>query len=285
MTWQNFAPLLLLSVLSGCPSEPPPLAREVTSGGATAALESTPQRAALSASASPSAAASPSALALLHLDSAPALTPPPPSPQPSSVSPPPRRACRVAALGDSLTDYRSGGGGYLRLLAARCPKSEFINYGKGGDMVNQMRRRFEAEIAQEPPERFTHLIVFGGVNDLYSDETAGRTNAKIQRDLLAIYERARARGWRVVALTVAPWGGFTRYFTPKRSTSTLELNAWIASAPVDAVVDAHALLACGDPERLCPEYAAPFKDGLHFGKKGHDVLGEALYEAEFASCL
>jgi lysophospholipase L1-like esterase len=190
----------------------------------------------------------------------------------------------VAALGDSLTDYRSGGGGYLRVLEKRCPESEFVNFGKGGDMVNQMRRRFEAEIASDPAARFTHLVVFGGVNDLYSDETAGRSNAKIERDLSAIYARAHSQGWRVVAVTVAPWGGFSRWFTPKRGAATKDLNAWIEAGPADAVVDAHALLSCGDADRLCPDYAAPFKDGLHFGKKGHEALGEALYRAEFARC-
>ncbi len=268
--------LLVVFSLGGCPSEPPPVAREVASGPTSPSTKSL------------HAPGPPSAPVLLHLDSD-AGTPetpngPAPSANSSAAAPVPPRPCRVAALGDSLTDYRSGGGGYLRVLEQRCPESEFVNFGKGGDMVNQMRRRFEAELANAPAARFTHLIVFGGVNDLYSDETAGRSNAKIERDLSAIYQRAHSHGWRVVAVTVAPWGGFTRYFTPKRGAATADLNAWIAAGPADAVVDAHSLLSCGDAELLCPAFAAPFKDGLHFGKKGHEILGEALYRAEFARC-
>jgi lysophospholipase L1-like esterase len=270
---RSLVPFVLLSALAlgGCPSEPPPVAREVASSPVSAAPLPPP-----------------SAPVLLHLEEDAGLTEPRNEPAPvasASGSPPiSPRICRVAALGDSLTDYRSGGGGYLRILEKRSPESEFVNFGKGGDMVNQMRKRFEAEIAGEPPARFTHLIVFGGVNDLYSDETAGRTNSRIERDLSAIYERAHARGWRVVAVTVAPWGGFARWFTPRRGAATKALNAWIANGPADAVVDAYALLSCGDPERLCPDYTPPFKDGLHFGKKGHEALGEALHRAEFERC-
>lgn len=276
---QTLVPLGLLAalLLGGCPSEPPPVAREAASGSAARPPEL------------PAPGPPPSAPVLLHLESDAAAPDAPAAPPPASASasapPPPRGPCRVAALGDSLTDYRSGGGGYLRWLERRCPESEFVNFGKGGDMVNQMRRRFEAEIATQPSGRFTHLVVFGGVNDLYSDETAGRSNAKIQRDLSAIYERARSRGVRVVAITVAPWGGFSRWYTQRRGAATEELNAWIKAGPADAVVDAYALLSCGDRERLCPEYAAPFKDGLHFGKKGQELLGEALYRAEFERCL
>lgn len=205
---------------------------------------------------------------------------------------PPPRVCTVAAIGDSLTDPKSNGGKYLEVLRKRSPQSRFDSYGKGGEMVNQMRRRFARDVLGEPPTpdkpAYTHVIVFGGVNDLYSDLTAGRTVEKITSDLSTMYATAKARGLRVVALTVAPWGGFKRYYNESRSKTTRELNAWIAAQPargaVDTVVDAHALLSCGDAERLCPEYEAPSRDGLHFGRKGHERLGEALHEAAFVEC-
>jgi lysophospholipase L1-like esterase len=154
-------------------------------------------------------------------------------------------------------------------------------------MVNQMRRQLDAMLADaEGP--FTHLVVFGGVNDLYSDETAGRTAAKIQADLGFLYAAGKTRGQRVVAITVAPWGGFEKYFNARRSAATLELNAWIlegrARGDVDVAVDAYTLLSCGDGERLCPRYTMAKDDGLHFGKLGHETLGKALYDAEFHAC-
>ncbi|HOU92016.1 MAG TPA: SGNH/GDSL hydrolase family protein [Polyangiaceae bacterium] len=190
----------------------------------------------------------------------------------------------VAALGDSLTDARSHGGAYLAPITERCPRSRVENHGKGADMVNQMRRRFLRDILPSATP-FTHLVVFGGVNDLYSDETAGRSPEKVARDLLDIFSQARQRGMRVVALTVAPWGGFKRYFNAKRAADTRRLNAWIreqfADGTVDHVVDAYALLSCGNPDYLCRDYSI---DGIHFNAKGHAVLGAALFDTAFTGC-
>jgi lysophospholipase L1-like esterase len=66
------------------------------------------------------------------------------------------------------------------------------------------------------------------------------------------------------------------------------LNRWILAQPaagtVDRAVDAFGLLSCGDPTKLCPEYAVPFHDGLHFGPKGHERLGRALFDEVFSGC-
>ena len=203
-------------------------------------------------------------------------------------TPAPKQPVIVAAMGDSLTDARSNGGKFLDLLRERCPRSRFDNYGKGGQMVNQMRRRFAGDLFGPGRPAYTHVIVFGGVNDLYSDLTAGRTPAKIEQDLTLMYQEARRHGARVVALTVAPWGGFTRYFNASRSAATLELNRWISAqrdaGAVDAVVDAYGLLSCGDPTRLCPRYTPPYTDGIHFGAEGHRRLGEALFDQVFSGC-
>jgi lysophospholipase L1-like esterase len=201
---------------------------------------------------------------------------------------PPKTPVVVAAMGDSLTDARSHGGKFLDLLRQRCPRSQFDNYGKGGQMVNQMRHRFDDDVFGPGKPAYTHVIVFGGVNDLYSDLTAGRTPALIERDLATMYDHAHRHGAKVVAVTVSPWGGFSRYFNASRSAATLELNRWILAqrdaGAVDAVIDAYALLSCGEPTVLCPAFTAPFKDGLHFGREGHAKLGEALFAQVFAGC-
>ena len=193
----------------------------------------------------------------------------------------------MAAIGDSLTDPRSHGGGYLDYLKTRCPTLEVDNFGKGATMVNQMRRSFDAQVAGSG-KQYTHLVIFGGVNDLYSDLTAFRTPEKIEADLSYMYDWGHAHGVRVVALTVAPWGGFKRYFNPSRAHATRELNSWIRAQPahgqVSHVVDAYALLSCGDPDSLCERFFKPFKDGIHFGPEGHQILGQALFRSAFADC-
>jgi lysophospholipase L1-like esterase len=200
----------------------------------------------------------------------------------------PARALHVVVLGDSLSDPRVHGGRYLTKLLQACPNARLDNLAKGGFMVNQMRRRFENEVLPLLPGDYTHVVVFGGVNDLYSDETAGRTVSKISADLTRIYRAAKAQGLVVIAITVSPWGGFSKWYNERRARATLELNAWIAQQQreglVDHIVDAHGLLSCGDPERLCPEYEPPFHDGIHFGRLGQDRLGQVLLETAFAGC-
>ncbi|HYQ17125.1 MAG TPA: hypothetical protein VEQ58_15240, partial [Polyangiaceae bacterium] len=87
----------------------------------------------------------------------------------ASVAPshPPRAITQVLVLGDSLTDEKVGGGGFVRILRERCSGATFDNRAKGGFMVNQIRKRLETEVLPEG-NRYSHAIVFGGVNDLYS---------------------------------------------------------------------------------------------------------------------
>ena len=189
----------------------------------------------------------------------------------------------MLVLGDSLSDEKVGGGGFVQILRQRCAGATFDNQAKGGFMVNQIRRRLESEVLPSG-QRYSHAIVFGGVNDLYSDQSAGRTLAKIEGDLARIYELLGARGTEIVAVTVTPWGDFKRWFTPVRGQNTLTLNGWILSRSDVRPLDAYPLLSCGDPQKLCPELAAPHKDGLHFGKRGHEKLAKALLDGPFRSC-
>ena len=207
-----------------------------------------------------------------------------------AVQPEPVGKVVVALLGDSLTDEKVGGGGYVKLLRKKCPESRFDNFGKGADMVNQMLRRFLKDVYPGGQERtaYTHVVVFGGVNDLYSDLTAGRTPAKIQRDLAVVYDTAKKHGAKVVGITVTPWGGFSKYYNARRGAATRRLNDWIAeqetTGRLDAVIDGYKLLSCGNPEMLCPSYRHAIGDGLHFGKKGHERIAQALLETAFLGC-
>lgn|GEM_PF-928785 len=195
--------------------------------------------------------------------------------------------CRVLVIGDSLSDPRVHGGGYLAPWAKKCPHCQFVNIARGGAMVNQMLRTLR-EHAAVNPRVYDAAIVFGGVNDLYSDQTANRTNARIERDLSTTYSLAKRYARRVFAITVAPWGGFHRWFNERRGMNTHALNRWILDAvargEVDAVVDSGPILTCGDPQKLCPQYMAPHRDGLHFGPEGHRRLGAALLDAVGDTC-
>jgi len=212
-------------------------------------------------------------------------------PPASSAAPSPKPTVKhtyvVAAMGDSLSDPKSHGGKYLEYLAARCPKSRFDSYGVGGNMVNMMRKRFARDVlgdgADGPKPKYTHVIVLGGIGDILSNETAHRTAKKIESDLSEMYAMAKARGMKVVALTLPPWGAFKSY-DGARHQMTLDVNDWLRKGPADAdvVVDIFPLLSCGDANKLCRDYAWP--DQLHWAAKGHDVVGKELAAKVFADC-
>ena len=192
----------------------------------------------------------------------------------------------LAAIGDSLTDKKSQGGKYLEYLQEKCPKSRFDSWGKGGNMVSQMRKRFARDVLGEGSNgarpSYSHLIVLGGIADIGSNETAGRTTDKIQTDLTAMYRAAHDKGITVIALTIPPWGGFTEYNDERHRMMTV-MNDWLRKKPepVFDVVDIYPNLVCKERE-LCPAYAWP--DKLHWSKKGHEVVGELLLQQLFSDC-
>lgn len=217
---------------------------------------------------------------------------PSPTEQPTERSSPagsataaPKKQYSLAAIGDSLTDKKSQGGKYLEYLQEKCPKSRFDSWGKGGNMVSQMKKRFARDVLGEGAEgrpRYSHLIVLGGIADIGSNETAGRTTDKIQADLTAMYQAAHDKGITVIALTIPPWGGFKEYNDERHRMMTV-MNDWLRKkpAPVDHVADIYPKLVCNDRE-LCPAYAWP--DKLHWSKKGHEVVGELLWKQLFNDC-
>ena len=213
------------------------------------------------------------------------------SPLASAVAPstPDKRVYVVAAMGDSLTDPKSHGGKYLDVLRERCPKSTFLSFGKGGNMVNMMRKRFLRDVYGEGLEverpKFTHVLILGGLGDVLSNETAFRTAEKITKDISEMVEMSRQRGAKAIVLTLPPWGGMGA-FNGERSKITDDVNAWIAAAgksgAVDGTFDTRPHLSCGEPLKLCKKHS--WADGIHWSEEGHRAVGAALHAALFADC-
>ena len=212
---------------------------------------------------------------------------------PQAASAQPKKRYVVAAIGDSLSDARVGGGKYLTDLRRRCPQSRFDPYGVGGQQTLHMRWRIESVLAQHhrmPAKRvvYSHVIVFGGVNDLSAGSVTHPTVARTQSNLSSMYDHARKRGLSVVALTLPPWGKLAGDYD-KRGAATRRLNTWIVSRKnakaVDDVVDIHPLLSCEDPNELCPAYRRFPNDRVHWNQAGHKVVTEALHRQVFSDCL
>ncbi len=198
----------------------------------------------------------------------------------------PKRRYTVAAIGDSLSDPKAHGGGYLTYLATHCKKSRFDTHGRGGNMVSQMKTRLVRDVFGEGEDdalrpTYSHLIVLGGIADVGSNETANRTVEKIQRDLLAMYRVAHDKGVTVVALTIPPWGAYYTY-NDERHQMMLSMNTWLRAGPehVSHVVDIFPKLVCEERE-LCTKYAS---DKIHWNRAAHDLVGELLLKQVFADC-
>ena len=199
----------------------------------------------------------------------------------------------VAAIGDSITDAHVGGGKYLKDLEAHCPKSRFDNYGIGGQFVRNMLDRFDADVFGEkrgakarPGDRrkpdYTHVIVFGGVNDLISHPNDAML-ASAEQDLATMYAKARARGVRIVAMTIPMWAPHNAHDVRMDEA----FNRWIleqASGGDVKVVDIRGPLVCEEQGTLCREYRRYPVDTVHWGARGHEVVADALWKSAFADC-
>jgi lysophospholipase L1-like esterase len=203
---------------------------------------------------------------------------PAPAPAPAPA-PPPKRAYVVAAIGDSITSFASGGGGYVKALARMCPASRFDGYGIGGQRASDLRARFEEDLFAKGKPPYTHVILEGGVNDLLVGTMDAARLAAIEKDLSAMYAMARARGVSVVALTVPAWLKATSL---QLSMDDALDDFIVASAPA---VDLRGLLGCKDDAgAVCPEFRRVPSDSVHWNARGHEVVAGAIHDAAFADC-
>ena len=106
-------------------------------------------------------------------------------------------------LGGSIAAY--GRGGFPDGLQAVCPQLEVVNLAWSHWGAGRIRRRFERAVLRNrrlgsaPPNTERWVLLHGGVN------SAGSPPA-VRKHFGAIIEEAHAAGWRVLGLTLSPWG-------------------------------------------------------------------------------
>lgn len=133
-----------------------------------------------------------------------------------------------------------------------------------------MRLQYEDSVANAG---YDLIIVLGGVNDVAS----GRSVTFTQDNLGYIYSQAKAKGMKVAAIPILPWGCF--YTSDgNKVNQTKAINAWIeANNDVDYFIDVYDLFSDGN-DCLKEEYSL---DNIHVNRTGHDKLAEIINSIVF----
>ena len=167
---------------------------------------------------------------------------------------------RVALLGDSLT----GGPGYASTLESSLSNRSVVKvYSYPVKGTAFIRNRVFEALSWNP----TDLVVLAGVNDLAS----GRGPGVVIDNLADIYAEARARGVRVVAVTLTPWAG--HFQGGLRAVETSEVNQWIQyESRADVAIRTQDL---GDNFGALKSWYDS-GDGLHLNSAGQAALGHLV---------
>jgi lysophospholipase L1-like esterase len=190
----------------------------------------------------------------------------------------------IVAMGDSTTagtpahksprEYPPDGQGditsqYAYWLMKDRPEWKVINQGINGQRSDEIRARFESDVVAKKP---SVVVIVAGVNDVYQ----GRDAAHVERQLAAMYVRAKQAGIKVVAGSIIPFNTAS----PDQNARMHEINAWIeaqaaAGDPSMRFADTRAAVAAPDnPDRL-----ASSPDGLHPDAAGYHRMADAIRPA------
>ncbi len=188
---------------------------------------------------------------------------------------------RIVGLGDSTT---AGTPGFLSPLEApphgrgneesqyaywmtkAQPEWRVLNRGIDGQRSDEILERFQRDVVQERPD---YVIILAGVNDIYQ----GAPLESIEKNLLAMYQRAKAAGITPVAATVLPYNTAS----DSDSRAIRELNKWIEdTAKRLGIPFCDTNQAVADPSN--PNRLRSSPEGLHPDVSGYRGMGEALVQ-------
>jgi lysophospholipase L1-like esterase len=187
---------------------------------------------------------------------------------------------RIVALGDSTTAGTPGWKSALEVppagsgdetsqfaywLAQDHPDWEIVNKGVNGERSDQIRGRFERDVADLSPRA---VIIIAGVNDVYQ----GREPQHVIEQLAAMYERAKRLDIPVVAGTIVPYNSATA----EQNARMRAINDWIRTFAAEnahvAIADTRAAVADREnPDRL---FESP--DELHPSPAGYRRMADAI---------
>ena len=140
-----------------------------------------------------------------------------------------------------------------------------VNLGVNGDTTRGMLGRFDRQVAPEEPD---HVIIFGGINDIYMGVSPG----EIMENLGRLYEKTSDAGASPIACTLTSVLGFDPVIP-----LIMNLNGMIeASCGREGIplVDLYAGTSDGEG-RLVEAYSS---DGVHLNGEGYERMAAVVFE-------
>ncbi len=183
------------------------------------------------------------------------------------------RAGKVVFLGDSLTAgfglttplTQSYPNQTLTLLNADTFSYTIYNKGINGQTAATIDTNFASQLASTGPlGRVQNVIeVLAGINDLFAGTTAAAAYVSLQ----SIWSKARAAGYKVVAVTLTP----ANTVTPDSLRTSLNTLILSNAALYDAVADigADATVGCAGCQNNATYYQG---DGVHWTTAGAAIV-------------
>ncbi|BCA53856.1 arylesterase [Nitrospira sp. KM1] len=204
-------------------------------------------------------------------------------------------ASHIVCFGDSLTagyqvPTRENPGGvqtpYGEFLKQRLgPQVQIAISGICGELTAEMAMRFRRDVLARTPR---YVVILGGTNDLGWNAQP----ADIMRNLLKMYETARAGGIVPVPVTVPSIridvmeaGREGQTFIEQHLGRRDELNALIqryAESKDLAWVDLFTATAEPTTRQLAEQYS---NDGLHLSTEGYQQFATLLYDRIFGEAF
>lgn len=199
---------------------------------------------------------------------------------------------RIAFLGDSITEFGAGRGGYVWLIEKALSRRKtdlrptLIKAGIRGNKVTDLQARLQKDVLAQKP---TVVFIYIGINDVWhSLQGTGTPKERYKAGLRDLIQRIQAAGATVVLATPSVIG--------EKKHGTNELDAMLDEyAAISRTVAREMKAELCDLRRSFIEYLREHnsgnvshgiltQDGVHLNRAGNCLVAE-LASASIASAL
>ncbi len=181
---------------------------------------------------------------------------------------------KILIVGDSITVGGIYTGGYVNLIKKLYPDITITTVAAIGISTDWMLTNAKPKIESG---NYDLLIIMGGTNDIYSGRLLKNTKANLQ----AIYDAAKAKGTKVMAITPPPSGNYNLWTLSKQAFHEALNKFILTNKSVDYPVDFYTLLSDSSGKGKA-KTAYMIADGLHPNFTAHKLLFNFIINKYFS---